>query len=290
MWISKSSLMFGIETNWKSKYLQNKTIEKEKNMIFSFSIVYENIIQIYCFDSIIRDDLSKINVINNYRISKKVSLKITIDINNHKVIWILFWKEIDSWLSWFVWDFDIKVISNDFHVSLNWYMKNNHEDSVYVKGSITWKCYQENLPNFYLEPYKINTDKYLEWKVTWITNKIIKYYSAYLFEPGKKFLQLTLWENVNENINFFNYRYLNKHVSIVFDLKTKRLIYFFAIIDKKEYFFFKEDLANNNSIVDYDDSVLWYWKVRLDIKIILDESMLQFILQWELPTIKYPNF
>lgn len=290
MWISKNSLMFSIETNWKSKYLQNKTIKKENSMVFSFWIVYENIVQIYCFDSIITEDLSKIEVINKYRISKKVSLKITIDKNNKKIIWILFWKEIDSWLSWFIWDFDLKITSNDFIFSLSWYIENNHLANIHMKGDIIWKYYQENLPNFYLEPYKINVDKYIEWKVIWSTNKIIKYYSAYLFEPGGNYLQLTLWESVNEKINFFNYRYLNKHVSIVFNLKTKKLIYFFIIIDKKEYFLFKEDLLNNTSIVDYTDGLSWYWKVKLDIEIKLDEPMVQFILQWELPTIKYPNF
>ena len=89
MWVSKNSLIFSIETNWKSKYLQNKALEEENNIFFAFWVIYENIIQIYCFDHIIDDDLTRIKIINNYRLSNNVSLKITIDINSHKIIWIL---------------------------------------------------------------------------------------------------------------------------------------------------------------------------------------------------------
>lgn len=290
--ITKISVL--IKTDWKSAFLQNKIINEKNILNYSFWIVYKNNLQIYIFNNKIEDDLSKNEIINKYRHAKKYSLKITINLETNEIIWIWFWKILDSWLGWFNWIIKWKYYKGKYIWLINWNITNNHNDTILIKWSIGCEIFEENLSKIFLDKYKINSDKYISYMLidekNWKNILTKKYYSAYLFEPHEWHFQLTLWTKNDNKINLISYRYLEKDISIVFLQDNWKLIYFYTKINNEEIFYFKKDLLSNKSKVNYTDNIIWYWNISLDLKIPIDKLWVVLIINWNLPTIGYPNY
>jgi len=281
----KSNLKFLIKvwSNSKSNFLANLNINKKVIYPFCFCIKHNSIIQIYFFKEVIDD----FDIYWNISVDK-YDLKIVYSLYEEKTIWILLWKKIDLWVSWFIWDINIKIKWDNVFWLLKWYI-NNNENQIIISWYLSWHIYPIKLKNIFTSNYLTNEKDYIELRVfnkgnEYLLNK--KYYSSTLFSPDEQSYQMTLLENIDEEVNYFNFRFIEKDVSLVFNKKWSELKYFFIELFWKKYFLFGKDIIQNWNIL-YKDSLYWYWNVNFYINLQIEKYLLVF--SWSLKTIRYPN-
>lgn len=296
-----TKIIVRINTNGKSKALQNQLIHKTIHGVFSISILYEDILQVYFYEK-------PLNLQNGmkdkYRNPKSFICKLTYDMSRKKYIGIILgssynetWVDSGSNGEWLV---GKCVIHQWASVSgiISWTIKNSNNDLIEIKGIFENNyIFPETINRFYLENYKISPSTN---RITLHINNPLNnslatrsYFLAYSFSPDAHITQLTLVEDKQTKINFFNYRNHEKDISITFSNSKSSLKYFFVreLLGENLYLF-PDELKNalKSSTITYKRCKWDYGSIELRIELLLKEKGLSLLLEGILPAIHYPRF
>lgn len=278
-------LHFFVKTSWLSPLLQFRWNSTHKIFSSARWVLSGSIMQLYFFQTVEND------IPLTFRNPAIFWVKIVYNIHTKELIGITFWQEFDVWLSGFWWKISLKILENShFSWKIFLFFVSRYQDSILLYWDIFWKIFPENLNEIYVSPIPIfegNTlIAYMQNSLTQERKSYLSYILCFLFQPDRNSYQATFLSS-NKQVTFFNYRYLEKDISIVFDERTMKLKYFFTKVNEKEIVLTWEQLLGLWD-VSYVESKSSFGYLQINANIPIDESH-TLCIQWRMKSLLYPN-